>query len=110
MPLYFYYFLTAKKAGQILKIVDHIEKDDIVITSDILLADRCLKIGAYVIGPQGKSFTDSNIGMAVAMRDLHAHLRDVGEMNSYNRSFSKQDRSRFLQTLETVIQQIKRQK
>lgn len=91
-------------------IVDHIERDDIAITADILLADRCLKLGAHVIGPQGKSFTESNIGMAVAMRELHAHLRDVGEINSYNPSFSKQDRSRFLQTLETVIQQIKRQK
>jgi uncharacterized protein YaiI (UPF0178 family) len=91
-------------------IVDHIEKDDIAITSDILLANRCLKIGAYVIGPQGKSFTDSNIGIAVAMRELHAHLREAEEINSYNPSFSKQDRSRFLQALETVIQQIKRKK
>ena len=88
-------------------IAEHIGKDDIAITADILLAQRCLKLGAYVIGPQGKSFTEDNIGVAVAMRGLNTHLRETGEISGYNQSFSKQDRSRFLQTLESVIQKLK---
>lgn len=88
-------------------IAKHIQQNDIAITADILLAQRCLKIGAYVIGPQGKSFTEDNIGVAVAMRDLNTHLRETGEISGYNKSFSKQDRSQFLQELESVIQKIK---
>jgi len=88
-------------------IVEHIEQNDIAITADILLAQRCLERKAYVIKPQGKSFTDDNIGIAVAMRSLSSHLRETGEISGYNPSFTKQDRSRFLQSLEAVIQKIK---
>jgi uncharacterized protein YaiI (UPF0178 family) len=88
-------------------IVQHIAKNDIAITADILLAQRCVNLGAYVISPQGKRFTEENIGITVAVRDLNAHLRETGEIFSYNHSFSKQDRSRFLQELESAIQKIK---
>jgi uncharacterized protein YaiI (UPF0178 family) len=88
-------------------IVQHIAKNDIAITADILLAQRCVNLGAYVISPQGKKFTEENIGITVAVRDLNAHLRETGEIFSYNQSFSKQDRSRFLQELESAIQKIK---
>ena len=88
-------------------IAEHIGKDDIAITADILLAQRCLNLGAYVIGPQGKSFTDDNIGISVAMRSLNNHLREMGEISGYNSSMTKQDRSKFLQEMETVIQRVK---
>ena len=88
-------------------IAEHIEKNDIAVTADILLAQRCLKNRAYVVGPQGKNFTEDNIGMAVAMRGLNTHLREAGEISGYNHSFTKQDRSRFLQALEATIQKIK---
>jgi uncharacterized protein YaiI (UPF0178 family) len=89
-------------------IAKRIGTGDIAITADILLADRCLKIGANAIGTTGRLFTDDNIGSAKAMRSLSAHLRETGEASSNNPTFSKQDRSRFLQTLEEVIQTIKR--
>ncbi|MCT4635532.1 MAG: YaiI/YqxD family protein [Rickettsiales bacterium] len=88
-------------------IAEHIQQNDIAITADILLAERCLKKSAYVIGPKGKSFTEDNIGVMVAMRNLNTHLREIGEISGYNQSFLKQDRSRFLQELESVIQKIK---
>ena len=47
----------------------------VVVTADILLADRCLKAGARVIGPTGKPFTDDSIGAAVATRAILADLR-----------------------------------
>lgn len=88
-------------------IVDNISKNNIAVTSDILLAQRCLKLGAYVISPQGRIFSDDNIGLAVAMRDLHYHLRENGELVGYNKSMTKQDRSRFLQEIELIIQKVK---
>lgn len=81
---------------------------DIVITADIPLASRCLEGGANVLGPTGRAFTADNIGMALAMRDVHADLREMGEIKGNNPSFSKADRSRFLQELETEIQALKR--
>jgi uncharacterized protein YaiI (UPF0178 family) len=89
-------------------IVDHVAGDDIVITADVLLADRCLKAGARVLGFAGKPFTASNIGPAVAMRNLMADLRGAGEITGGPPPFGKRDRSQFLQELDNVIQAIRR--
>ncbi|MEM7570493.1 MAG: YaiI/YqxD family protein [Pseudomonadota bacterium] len=77
----------------------------IVITADILLADRCLKAGAQVISPTGKPFTDASIGSAVATRAIMADLRaGVGtEGIGGPAPFSKADRSRFLAALDGAI-------
>src|SRR5207244_1622438 len=61
-----------------------------------------------VIGPTGKPFTEAGIGMALAQRDLSRHLRETGESKGYNASFTRADRSRFLQALEEAVQAIKR--
>jgi uncharacterized protein YaiI (UPF0178 family) len=89
-------------------IAERAEKDDIVITADILLAGRCLKREARVLGPTGKAFTAQTIGAATAMRELNQYLREAGEIKGHNPSFSRQDRSRFLQMLEETVQSIKR--
>lgn len=89
-------------------IAEHVGQGDIVITNDIPLAGRVLKKGAAALGGTGKAFTEANIGTALAMRELNSHLRQTGEGGHYNAAFSKQDRSRFLQTFEEVIQHIKR--
>lgn len=89
-------------------------KGDIAITADIPLAHRCLDKGAAVLGPTGKEFTDENIGMALAVREIKSDLREEGEGKTgkmrghYNPSFSKQDRSNFLQMLEKLVQKLKK--
>ncbi|MFC2045384.1 YaiI/YqxD family protein [Chloroflexota bacterium] len=88
-------------------IVDHATRNDIVITGDIPLAARCLKIGARVLGPKGGIFTETNIGDALATRDLMTHLRDIGIDTRGPASFKKRDRSLFLQSLDTVIRAIR---
>jgi len=89
-------------------IVEQVEPGDIVITSDIPLASRCLEKGAAVVGPTGKPFSKQNIGMALAMRDVMADLRAMGTVSGYNASFTAADRSRFLNELERMVQQAKR--
>lgn len=84
-------------------IAEHVDAHDVAVTADILLAARCLKRGAQVIGPTGKPFTESGIGMALAMRELSAHLRETGESKGYNAAFTRQDRSRFLEALELAV-------
>ena len=81
----------------------------IVITGDILLADRCLKAGAVVLGNNGKAFTTSSIGGAIATRAIMADLRSgAGENIGGPAPFSKADRSRFLQGLDEALQKVKR--
>ncbi len=86
----------------------HIGEGDIAVTGDIPLADRCIKAGAQAIGPNGEPFSEANIGSAMAMRDLMAHLRDTGEVGGNNPSFTRQDRSRFLGALEDAVQAVLR--
>jgi uncharacterized protein YaiI (UPF0178 family) len=88
-------------------IVEHVQGDDIVVTADILLASRCLKKGAHVIGPTGKQFTENNIGDAVATRDLLAELRGSGELTGGPPPFTKRDKSRLLQQLDEMIASIR---
>lgn len=91
-------------------IAQRIGAGDIVVTQDIPLAARCLKAGARAVGPTGKPFTQQSIGMALAMRDLNQHLREIGERGGTNAGFTPRDRSRFLETLEQLVQDIKRGK
>ncbi len=80
----------------------------IVITADILLADRCVKSGAVVLSPTGKPFTASSIGSAVATRAIMADLRAGGDVIGGPAPFAKTDRSRFLQALDAAIVKLKR--
>ena len=88
-------------------IVDHVGPT-VVITADLLLADRCLKKGARVIGSTGRPFTEDNIGPALATRELLAELRGAGEITGGPPPLQKRDRSRFLQPLDEVVQSIRR--
>jgi uncharacterized protein YaiI (UPF0178 family) len=88
-------------------IVENITKNDIVISGDIPLASRCLEKGARVLGPRGHVFTEDSIGETLATRDLMSHLRDIGIMTGGPAPFKKRDRSRFLQSLDGIIQAIR---
>jgi uncharacterized protein YaiI (UPF0178 family) len=89
-------------------IAEHIAANDIAITADIRLAARCLERGAQVLGPGGKPFTNDGIGMALAMRELTAQLRDSGDIKGGAPSFAAKDRARFLDAIEKIVQQLRR--
>lgn len=90
-------------------IAEHAGSNKIVITSDILLADRALKAGAVVIANNGKPFTTSSIGAAIATRAIMADLRaGVDKGLGGPAPFNKQDRSRFLQALDEALVRLKR--
>jgi uncharacterized protein YaiI (UPF0178 family) len=89
-------------------IAERADTASVVITADILLADRCLKQGATVIGPNGKPFTTSSIGSAIATRAIMADLRAGGDSIGGPPPFGKADRSRFLQSLDEALVRLKR--
>lgn len=84
------------------------DENAVVITADILLADRSLKAGATVISPTGKPFTDNSIGAAVATRAIMADLRAGGDQVGGAPPFSKADRSRFLSALDAALVRLQR--
>lgn len=88
-------------------IAENAGEGDVVVTADVPLAARCVAKRARVIGPRGQEFTEDSVGDAVATRDLLAQLREAGVVSTGPPPFDKRDRSRFLQTLDTVVQSIR---
>ncbi len=84
-------------------IAEAADRTSVVVTADILLADRCIKAGATVLAPTGKPFTANSIGGAIATRAIMADLRAGGEQLGGPAPFDKRDRSRFLQALDEVL-------
>jgi len=91
-------------------IAENISAHEICITTDIPLADRCLKKDSFVIGARGDEFDEDMIGDALATRELMKHLRELGEAKGGPPPFEQRDRSKFLGTLDRVIQKVIRKK
>ena len=90
-------------------IAEQADGKTIVITGDILLADRCLKKGAIVLGHNGKPFTAASIGGAIATRAIMADLRAGADgLTGGPAPFAKADRSRFLQALDEALVRLAR--
>src|SRR5438105_15330643 len=81
---------------------------DIVITADIPLAARCLAKNARVLDAKGHAFTDTDIGSALAMRDLMDELRQGGAITGGPAPMTPKDRSRFLSKLDEVVNAVRR--
>ena len=85
-------------------IAERVGPGDVVITSDIPLAARAVEAGALVLKPYGERLTATNVGNALAMRDLAADLRAADPFRQGGgKGFTKADRSRFLDALEHAL-------
>ena len=90
-------------------IAEHADPRSVVVTGDILLAERCLKAGAVVIAHTGKPFDAGSIGAAIATRAIMADLRaGMDGMTGGPAPFAKADRSRFLQALDQALVKLAR--
>ena len=90
-------------------IAEKVAAGDVCVTSDIPLAARCLAKGARVVAPNGRVWTEANIGNALAGRELSRHLRELGQNTGGPPPMTRQDRSRFLSALDTAVQAALRQ-
>jgi len=91
-------------------IAERSNAQSVIITSDILLAERCLKKDAAVLAPNGKAFTKDSIGGAIATRAIMADLRAGADMPNIGGPppFTHKDRSKFLESLHVTLEKLKR--
>ena len=91
-------------------IAEHVAPGDVTVTNDIPLAERVLQAGGHAVTPSGKPFTENSIGAAIAQRALMEQLRSTGEITGGPKPFDRNDRSRFLQALDEIIQKERRRR
>ncbi len=84
-------------------IVDHVEKNDLVITADIPLAARIVEKEAVAINPRGEIYTEENIGEILSMRNFMKELRDGGSITGGPSAFSARDVQEFANSLNKLL-------
>ena len=85
-------------------IFEKINPRDIVVTSDIPLASKCIDKGASVLKHDGVILSVKNIGNVLATRDLMSDLRSSDPfLQSKSKNFTKADKGKFLNSLEILI-------
>lgn len=89
-------------------IVEQITKKDVVVTADILLAERCVKKGSRALNHKGLEYDEDNIGMSVATRELNQNLRHMGENRGGPAPMDKKARSQFLGKLDQILHALKK--
>lgn len=83
-------------------IAAEIRANDVVITADIPLAARCLEVGAYALGTNGREFTRDSIGSALATREIKASIREAGVVTGGPAPMTQRVRSRFSSELDRI--------
>lgn len=91
-------------------IVDHIDKEDLVITADIPLADLVVKKGAMAINPRGELYTEENISERLSIRDFMKELRDSGMQTGGPEIFSPKDKELFTNSIHRILTKFKQNK
>ena len=89
-------------------IAERADQRAIVVTADIPLAARCVKAGAAVLAPNGRTLTDDSMGMALATRNLMTDLRAAGATTRGPKPLTDVDRSKFLAALHEAILRLQR--
>lgn len=85
------------------KIVEMVKEGDLVITSDIPLADRIVSKKAYALSTSGKFYDESNVKQALAIRDLMQSIRDTGELTKGPAPFNQKNAKEFANHLNQFL-------
>ena len=86
------------------KILELLDKDDLVITSDIPLAADVLKNGASALNFRGEVFTDDNIKSRLNMRDFMETMRSSGlQIQSNQATITNSEIKNFANHLDSYL-------
>ena len=90
-------------------LVEHAEPGELVICSDVPLADRLVKKGLIALDPRGRPFDERSMGERLAVRNLMTDLRDQGQMGGGQAAYSDRDRQAFANSLDRLLTQLMRE-
>ena len=89
-------------------IMTHAKKQDLVITADILLADRVIENEAMALNPRGALYSTQNIKQVLAMRNMNESLRNNGLIQGGMNQLNPKDIMIFSNNLDKIITQFHR--
>ena len=84
-------------------IVEQVAQGDLVITSDIPLADLVIKKGTTVINGKGDNLTASNIKERLSTRNLMDELRGAGMITGGPSTLHPRDIQQFANKLDQIL-------
>jgi uncharacterized protein YaiI (UPF0178 family) len=84
-------------------IIDHVKKDDLVITADIPLAAKIVEKEAIGLNPRGEIYTEENIGEILSMRNFMKEMRDVGQITGGPANLSSKDSQNFSNSINKIL-------
>ena len=89
-------------------LVEHAQPGELVICSDIPLADRLVKKGVAALDPRGKEFDAGNMGERLAVRNLFTDLREQGQMSGGPAPFGEREKQAFANALDRILTRLTR--
>lgn len=87
------------------KIVELLEKHDLVVTADIPLASNAIEKGAFALNPRGEIYTRDNIQARLSMRDFMESLRMGGAISGGPPPLNKHNIQEFTNALDKFLTQ-----
>jgi uncharacterized protein YaiI (UPF0178 family) len=89
-------------------LVEHAVPGELVICSDIPLADRLIKKGVAALDPRGKEFDERNMGERLAVRNLFTELREQGQMSGGQGAYGERDKQAFANALDRILTRLQK--
>ena len=89
-------------------LVEHAQPGELVICSDVPLADRLVKKGVAALDPRGREFDERNMGDRLAVRNLFTDLREQGQVGGGQAAYGERDRQAFANALDRLLTQLLR--
>lgn len=89
-------------------LVEHAVLGELVICSDIPLADRLVKKGVAALDPRGKEFDAQNMGERLAVRNLFTDLREQGQLSGGPAPFGEREKQAFANALDRILTRLTR--
>lgn len=91
-------------------LVEHAVPGELVICSDVPLADRLVKKGVLALDPRGREFDERNMGERLATRNLFTDLREQGQAGGGQAAYGERDRQAFANALDRLLTQLARRR
>jgi uncharacterized protein YaiI (UPF0178 family) len=89
-------------------LVEHALSGELVICSDVPLADRLVKKGVAALDPRGREFDERNMGDKLAVRNLFTELRELGQVGGGQPPYGERDKQAFANSLDRILTRLQR--